>query len=311
VASGSERQITVGLSVSSFGAAGEEPLERLRAAGARVLPNPHGRKLTADEVVELLADADGTIAGTEPLDAAVLERLPNLRAISRVGIGLDNVDLEAAERLGVRVFNTPDAVTDAAAELTVAGLLTLIRHVAFMDSELRAGRWTRQMGSLLRHKTVGIVGLGRIGRRVARLLSGFEPELLGYDPVADADHASEAGVRLVPLDELLAASHVVTLHATASATLVGKRELDLMRPGTLLVNVARGGLVDEDALHSALANEQLGGAYLDVFAEEPYEGPLSELGNVVLTPHAGSFAREARALMETEAVENLLGFLQQ
>lgn len=274
-----------------------------------MLENPHGRKLSADEVVELLSQADGTIAGTEPLNARVLEQVPNLRAISRVGVGLDNVDLEAAERLGIRVFSTPEAVTDAAAELTLAGLLTLLRHVAFMDSELRAGRWTRTMGSLLRGKTVGIVGVGRIGGRVAELLQPFSPRLLGFDPHPDATRARVAGVEFVELDELLRQSDVVTLHAAAGEQLIGARELELIGPEGYLVNVARGTLVDEDALQTALAEQRIAGAYLDTFRHEPYEGGLRELPNVVLTPHAGSFAKEARALMETEAVENLLGYL--
>lgn len=304
-----DRQFTVALSVSSFGAASDEPLQRLRESGARVLENPHGRKLSADEVVELLSQADGTIAGTEPLNAQVLEQVPNLRAISRVGVGLDNVDLDAAERLGIRVFSTPEAVTDAAAELTLAGMLTLLRHVAFMDSELRAGRWTRTMGSLLRGKTVGIVGVGRIGRRVAALLAPFEPRLLGFDPHPDEERVRAAGVELVDLEELLTQSDIVTLHAAAGDQVIGARELDLIGPDGHLVNVARGTLIDEDALHSALAEKRIAGAYLDTFGEEPYEGALRELPNVVLTPHAGSFAKEARALMESEAVENLLGYL--
>jgi D-3-phosphoglycerate dehydrogenase len=165
------------------------------------------------------------------------------------------------------------------------------------------------MGTLLRGKTVGIVGTGRIGSRVAELLRPFEPRLLGFDPAADAERVRAAGIELVGLDTLLAESDVVTLHAAARGTLLGAEELSRMKPGAVLVNAARGNLVDEQALHAALAGGRLGGAFVDVFAKEPYDGPLRELDNAVLTPHAGSFAREARALMETEAVDNLLGFL--
>jgi D-3-phosphoglycerate dehydrogenase / 2-oxoglutarate reductase len=292
----------VALSVSSFGAAGPEPLDELRSAGVEILENPHGRKLSEDEVVELVREADGVIAGTEPLTEAVFEQCTRLRVISRVGVGMDNVDLAAAERRGIAVCNTPDAVTDAAAELALGGMLAALRHLSEMDAELRAGRWTRKMGSLLRGKTVGIVGLGRVGHRVAALLAPFEPRLLGHDVVQVDGFAGEQ----VSLDELLSQSDVVTLHVSGGGTLIGPGELAAMKPGAVLVNAARGGLVDEAALHEALSEGRLGGAYLDVFAKEPYEGPLTELPNVLLTPHAGSYAREARALMEQEAVRNLL-----
>ncbi|HEY2601998.1 MAG TPA: phosphoglycerate dehydrogenase [Thermoleophilaceae bacterium] len=300
----------VALTVSSFGAGGPEPLDELRSAGVEVVENPHGRRLKEEEVAEMVRDADGVIAGTEPLTEAVMRQAPRLRVISRVGVGMDSVDLAAAERLNIAVCNTPDAVTDAAAELAFGGMLCALRHLHEMDAELRAGRWTRMMGSLLRHKTVGIVGLGRVGRRVAALLAPFEPRLLGYDVAPVDDWASANGVELVELERLLAESDVVTLHVSkgpGSGPLLGRRELlETMKPGAVLVNAARGGLVDEEALAEALSSGQLAGAHLDVFENEPYDGPLREQPAVLLTPHAGSYAREARALMEHEAVRNLL-----
>lgn len=302
---------TVALSVSSFGEASEEPLERLRAAGVRVLPNPHGRKLTAEEVAALIADCDGIIAGTEPLTDEVLGAAPRLRVISRVGVGLDNVDLPAAERRGIAVRNTPDAVTDPVSELTVGGIITVLRRVAEMDRELRAGRWTRLMGGLLRERTVGIVGFGRVGRRVAELLRPFGARLIACDPAEGCEEAArERGVELLALGALLADSDIVTLHCGGERPVLGAEEIASMRAGAILVNAARGGLVDETALHDALAEGRLAGAYLDVFAREPYDGPLRELDTVLLTPHAGSYAAEARVQMESEAVENLLESLQ-
>lgn len=300
----------VALSVSSFGDASAEPLERLHAAGVRVLPNPHGRKLTGEEVAALIADADGIIAGTEPLTDEVLESAPRLRVISRVGVGLDNVDLEAAKRRGIAVRNTPDAVTDPVSELTVGGMLAVLRRVPEMDRALHAGQWTRLMGGLLRERTVGIVGFGRVGRRVAELLRPFGARLLTCDPSPVEEAAQERGVEVVGLDALLAESDVVTLHCAGDRAILGAAEIAAMRPGAILVNAARGCLVDESALHAALVDGRLSGAYLDVFAREPYDGPLRELDTVLLTPHAGSFAAEARAQMESEAVENLLESLQ-
>ncbi len=300
----------VAVSVSSFGAEDEAPLELLREAGARVVPNPHGRKLSEAEAAELLSDADGVIAGTEPLTADVIAGAPRLRVISRVGAGLENVDLDAAEQRGVAVRNTPEAVTDAVAELTLAGILAVLRKVPAMDSELRTGEWRRQMGGLLKGRTVGIVGCGRVGRRVAELLAPFGANVIACDPAPDSAAVSATGAELVEPEALFAAADIVTLHASGGASpLIGAEQLAKMKPGAILANAARGDLVDENALVQALEEGRLGGAYLDTFSEEPYEGPLRGLANVVLTPHAGSYAREARIQMETEAVQNLLAAL--
>ena len=304
--------LTVAISVSTFGAADPAPRTLLAAAGAALVENPHGRTLKEPEVAELLRDADGLIAGTEPLTAAVLEGSPRLRAISRVGVGTDNVDLAAAARLGIAVFNTPDAVTQAAAELTLGGILSVLRHIHFMDRELREGRWTRKMGNLLSGKTVGIVGLGRVGKRVAGLLEPFGVERLGYDIFPDAAWAQEHGVTITPFHRLLERSDIVTIHTSKSpdvGPIFGAAELGLLKPGAVIVDTARGEVLDETALVEALGDGRLGGAYLDVFAQEPYDGPLRELPNVLLTPHAGSYAEEARLRMETEAVQQLLSFL--
>jgi len=291
--------LRVALSVSSFGEADTRPLSLLQAS-VEVLPNPHGRKLTEAEVIELIIEADGVIAGTEPLTAAVLERAERLKVISRVGVGLDNVDLDAAARCGIEVRNTPDAVTDAAAELALGGMLACLRHIARMDAEMRHGRWTRLMGGLLRGKTVGILGYGRVGQRVGALLAPFECRMLVHDPAYQDS---------VSLEKLLTESDIVTLHAAAKGPLLGAAEIGQMKNGAVLVNAARGDLVDAAALEAALRTERLAGAFLDVFESEPYDGPLTALANTVLTPHAGSYAHEARVLMETEAVENLLAVL--
>ena len=303
---------TVLLSVSSFGAAGDGPVRLLESAGFDVIPNPHGRKLREEEIAELIVDVDAVIAGTEPLNAAVLERAGRLRVISRVGVGLENVDLNAALRMGIVVRNTPEALTDAVAELTLGGLLSVLRQIGRMDRDMHAGAWERQMGGLLRGRTVGIVGLGRIGRRLAELLHPFEVRIIGSDRAPDAGVAAHLGVTYVELDELLAESDVVSLHLPGmSDALIGERELALMKPGSILINASRGGLVDEAALHAAIAEDRLAGAYLDTFATEPYDGPLRELPTVILTPHAGSYAAEARERMETEAVQNLVDALEE
>jgi D-3-phosphoglycerate dehydrogenase len=294
------------ISTSSFGVADRAPLARLEQEGVEYRLNPHGRVLTEDEAIELLDGVDGVIAGTERLSERVLGQSPRLRVISRVGTGLEGIDLAAAERSGVRVFITPDALTDSVAELTLAGMLTLLRGIHTMDAALHAGVWEKQMGSLLRGKTVGIVGLGRIGKAVACLLEPFGVTRIARDAEPDEAWAAAHGVELVELEALLPVSDIVTIHASGRACLIGPSELAQLQPGSMVVNTARPWLVDEGALHAALVGGQLAGCYLDVFEREPYDGPLRDLRNAVLTPHVGSYAREARAQMEREAVDNLL-----
>lgn len=300
------------ISTSSFARHSREPLELLECWGARYRFNVSGRKLTADEVASLLADVDGLVAGTEPLTREVLRRAPRLKAISRCGTGLDNVDLEAAAELGIEVRNTPDAHVDAVAELALAAILSTLRHLAEADRTVRGGEWRKPMGRLLRGKTVGLVGLGRVGKRLVELLVPFEVSLLASDPLEDPEFAGRHGVRYAGLDDLLERADVVSLHVPYGGEvhhLFDRERLERMKPGAILVNCARGGIVDEDALYEALRDGRLAGAHIDTFEREPYEGPLSELPNVTLTPHFGSYAVEGRMRMEREAVENLIDCL--
>ncbi len=297
------------ISTTSFGACGRAPLERLRRAGIETVLNPHGRRLRRTETVELLAGVAGVIAGTETLDREVLAAAPALEVVSRCGSGLDNVDLEAARELGVRVYSTPEAPVDAVAELTLAGILHLSRRLGEADRAVREGTWSKPMGRLLAGKTVGIVGLGRIGKALVRLLPPFRVELLASDPEPDSEFAERHGVEFVTLEELLERSDIVSLHLDAGPRpprLLDRMHLARMRPDAILVNCARGGLVDEEALAERLREGLIGGAFLDVYEREPYRGPLAGLASVLLTPHIGSYAAESRLRMELEAVDNLL-----
>jgi D-3-phosphoglycerate dehydrogenase len=242
----------------------------------------------------------------------VLVRAPRLKVISRCGTGLDNVDLEAAAELGIQVRNTPDAHVDAVAELSLVGMLSALRHLGAADRSIRGGEWKKPMGRLLRGKTVGLVGLGRVGRRLVELLAPFEVEVLASDPRRDESMATQLGVRYVELDELLERSDVVSLHLPYGADvrgLLSEERIARMKANAVLVNCARGGIVDEEALCEALRAGRLGGAYIDTFEREPYCGPLTELSNVTLSSHIGSYAIESRVRMEREAVANLLDCL--
>lgn len=287
---------------SSFGVVDAAPLERLREAGFDVRQNPFGRQLTERELIDLLPGVVGLIAGLEPLKGLVLER-SELRAISRSGAGMSNVDLDAARRLGIVVRNTPDAPTGAVAELTLAALLALLRQIVPMSVDLHAGRWTRLVGAQIEGKTVAVVGFGRIGRRIAQLLTAFGARVIAVDPhVITVDPPIE----LASLADALPVADIVTLHASGDMTILGAAELRCLKPGALVLNCGRGGLVDEEALCGALDSGHVAGAWLDTFRDEPYTGPLSRYPQVLLTPHIGSLTVECRRRMEMEAVENLL-----
>ena len=302
------------ISPSSFGQCGTEPLDLLAKAGFEPIINPYARRLTANEVVGLGRECLGIVAGLEPLDGNVMEQLPNLRCISRVGVGLDNVDLQAATARGVEVRNTPEGPTRAVAELTVGLTLALLRRIPLADKNLRGGIWQKEKGYLLQGKTVGIVGLGRIGQRVAELFLSLGCVVVAADPFPDEEWLNQHPVSLISLDDLLRRSDIITLHLShepGAEPVIGEEEIQHMKESAFIINMARGEVLDEDALYHALKARRIMGAALDVFGTEPYQGPLTELENVVLTPHLGSYAREGRLRMEVDAVKNLLDVLLQ
>lgn len=291
------------ITTTSFAEYDEEPLNILRRGGLEPVVNPFKRKLDKSEILKLCDSAAGIIAGTEAIDAEVISRLGALKVISRCGAGLENVDMAAAERSGIKVFNTPDAPTEAVSELTIALMLDMLRRVSFMDRAMRGGIWEKNMGNLISRKSVGIIGFGRIGRRVAKLLKPFGCTLFYYDPFVDID---SAGVKKTDLDTLLSKSDIVSIHASVKERIIGDREIGLMKKGAWIINVSRGEAVDEKAIYQALKSGRLAGGAFDVFQKEPYTGKLAELDNVILTPHIGSYAREARINMEKEAALNLI-----
>ncbi|MBA3500109.1 MAG: phosphoglycerate dehydrogenase [Myxococcota bacterium] len=299
----------VAWSTSSFGKESPRPLELLKTAGYDVRANPHGRTLTTDEAKAHLDGVVGLVAGTEKLTGELMRSLPALRCISRVGVGMDSIDHAAAKECGIVVVNTPDAHVDAVAELTLAGLMAILRKIPTSDASIRSGGFEKPMGRLLGGKTIGLVGCGRVGRRFAELVAGFGVTILAHDPQVTA---APPGVALSSLDDLVAMADIVSLHLPYSAAakhLLGADQLARMKKDAVVVNTSRGGLIDEAALLAFLEANPKAGAYLDCFEKEPYSGPLAKLPNVVATAHIGSYAREARVRMEVEAVENLLRHL--
>lgn len=299
-------------SPSSFGQISQEPIDLLVREGYGVVNNTFGRKLTEDEVIELAQGCIGIVAGVEPLTQKVMDALAELKCISRVGIGMDNVDLKYAASRGIKVVNTPNGPTRSVAELTLGMALSLLRNIPQADASIKSKNWRKFTGNLLLNKVIGVVGLGRIGRLVAELFRGLGNPVIGFDPYADEKWAFSAGVKLFDFQEVLRQADILTLHVPGlgdQMPLIGKKELDSLKKTALLINVSRGGVVDEEALYHALVTKQIRGAAIDVFNEEPYSGKFCELENVVLTPHIGSYAEEGKLLMEIDAVNNLINAL--
>lgn len=269
------------------------------------------------ELADALEDAVALIvrSGTQ-VDAELIAAGPMLRVIGRAGVGLDNIDLDAATARGIAVVNAPDASTISAAEHTIALLLAQARRIPEADASLRSGRWDRSalQGVELYGKTLGIIGLGRIGAQVAKRAGAFDMVILAYDPLITDEQAAASGARLVSLDELLAAADFVTIHAPRTSDtrqLVDADALGRMKPTARVVNVARGGIVDEEALASAVAGGTIAGAAVDVFAVEPTtESPLFEERQIVVTPHLGASTAEAQLRAGTSTVEAVIAALE-
>ncbi|UCC94726.1 MAG: phosphoglycerate dehydrogenase [Candidatus Omnitrophota bacterium] len=298
-------KLKVAISTSSFAQISDGPKKMLEEAGFQVALNPYGRRLTEDEIIAHLKGVAGLIAGTEPLTQKVLSSAHALKAIARVGIGMENVDLTVAEELGIKVSNTPDCPPQSVSEMAIAALLTLCRKLISMNTSLHSGHWKRQIGVSLAGTKVLVVGYGRIGREMARLLRGFGARVFVCDPLIDKSSVVE-GEEVVRLDDGLKIADVITLHASGKDLILGKKEFDNMREGVIVLNSARGELMDESALIEALQNGKVAGAWCDAFSQEPYKGRLIEFEQVLLTPHASAYTRQCRLAMEIQAVQNLI-----
>ncbi|WP_016953997.1 phosphoglycerate dehydrogenase [Catenovulum agarivorans] len=300
------------VSTVPFGSDTKLPLEMLEAAGIDYEINKYDRKLTKEEMEEYLAEFDGLIAGTEIISELAIRNAKRLKIISRVGIGLDGVDLLAARANDVKVTYTPDAPAPAVAELTIGLILGLIRNIHVSNHELHSKGWFRHFGHRVPDLTFGIIGAGRIGERVLRRLSAFgTPRFLVNDSEHKPHLDREFKIEWVSKDKLLAESDVVTIHVPLtknSKGMIGLNELKKMKESAYLINTARGGIVQEDALYEALSNNVIKGAAVDVFEQEPYSGPLCDLENVILTAHMGSMSRDCRNRMEIEATQEIINF---
>jgi len=299
---------------TSYGKTDARLFSELESQVGEVVYNPTGKPLPSAEVARLLPGVDGYIAGLDAIDHLALEAADRLKVIARYGVGVDNVDLEAARAVGIRVTNTPGANSVSVAELTVGLILSLARRLPEAAAATRAGGWPRLAGLSLEGKTVGLLGLGAVGRQVARRLAGFDCHLMAYDPVADERFARESNVILAPQKEVTAQADFLSLHLPLlpeTRALVNASFLAGMKKGAYLINTSRGELVDDTALAEAIRNGGLSGTALDVFSKEPPdpENPLLHLPQVLVTPHCASHTDGAMNAMGWMALRDCLAVL--
>ncbi|MBU2510524.1 phosphoglycerate dehydrogenase [bacterium] len=305
------------ISTVPFGEFDQTPIELLDNTGWEYQINPLGRKLTAEEIGEFTEEYDGLIAGTEDI-GLVLKKAKKLRVVARVGIGLDSVPLAECKKEKITVCYTPDAVTLAAAEFTAGLMLCGTRYIVNADKQLREGNWHRLQGRRLENLVIGLVGFGRIGSSVVRLLSGFRPKEIVIndlkDKTAEIKKLQEQYgllIRQSSKEELYKYSDIVSLHvplSTKTLNLINKEVFAILKPDAFLLNVARGGIVNESDLFDWLSASKERFAAMDVFAQEPYQGNLISLDNIILTQHMGSCSIDCRGQMELQATQDVINF---
>lgn len=295
----------------------DEVFDILRANGCEIVPNPcYGRALSEEELIENLQGIDGLILGMEKINANILSKLDSLKVISRFGVGYDNVDIAAAAEKGIAVTNVPGQNSESVAELAIALMLAISRKLHTGFGMVKDGSWGIINGNELKDKTLGIMGLGRIGRSVALKAKAFNMKVIVYDRSADkkADFCTANGIEAVSKEELLKRSDYVSLHMPGSDALknfIGAEELAMMKPTAYLINTARGSLVDEDALYACMSERRIAGAALDDLASLPLQkdNKLLTLDNVIITPHMGANTFEANQRTKLMVIDNLLAGL--
>jgi len=298
----------IAITPHTFGRYSSKPLKMLDEAGIEYVSNTLGRRATEDETIELLDGCVGLISGNGPVTHKLFDACPNLKVISHCGATAENIDIAYANSKGVKVTIAPNGHAIAVAEMAVALMLSLLRNIPHMDHDLRHGQWKKRMGSLLQGKKVGIIGFGSTGQTLARLLVPFEAQIAYDDPFIE-----DPAYPKMNLDELVKWADILTLHCprVKQGCLLNASRLARMHQGGIVLNLAKPGLVDENALNGLLVAGHIAGAALDVYDKEPYEGPLLERENTILTPHVAFNARESRIMMDCEASSNIIKELSQ
>ncbi|MCL1929364.1 MAG: phosphoglycerate dehydrogenase [Treponema sp.] len=288
-------------------------MDKLRSFAGSLVFNPGEKPLPEEELIPLLAGCDGCIAGLDHFTAKVMESTQSLKVISRYGAGVDRVDVAAAKAKNIVVCNTPGANAQSVADLTFAMLLCVARKVSILDKKTREGQWPRSNGMELYKKTMGILGLGAIGKAVAQRAAGFSMKIIAYDPLMNREYAESHGIVPADFDTVTREADFLCLHLPLTKEtrhIISADVMKAMKKSAVIVNTARGGLIDEEAACELLGSGHLGGLGLDAFETEPPEkSPLFELENVVLTPHTGAHTTEATTAMADMSVQNLIDVL--
>jgi D-3-phosphoglycerate dehydrogenase / 2-oxoglutarate reductase len=296
-----------------FGEKDRLPLELLEGGNIKYVINPYNKKLTESELIELVSDFDVIIAGTEQISDKVMDRSVNLKFISRVGIGLDSVDLLSAEKRGIKVSYTPDAPSPAVAELTIGMMLMLLRSVHVSNSRMHSGQWHRFFGKRLSSITIGIIGVGRVGTGVLRHLKGFDsPKILVNDVVIRGELSDKFDIEWTNKEEIYKQADIISLHLPLTKNtknMIKKEHLLKMKSDAIIINTSRGGIINEMDLYEVMKSGHLSGAAIDTFEQEPYNGPLKEIERCLLTSHMGSMSVDCRVRMEIEATKEAIRFI--
>ena len=296
-----------------FAVKDQKPLNLLKEAGVEYLINPLNKKLNEDELVDLIGDYDVVLAGTEPYTKRVIDNAPNLKLISRLGIGLDGVDLNAAKEKGIKISYTPDAPAPSIAELTLGHIITLLRSVHTSNIQMHNGQWNRYLGKTIGESTIGFIGVGRIGARVVEMLQAFgNPRILVNDISPNENLNKRFNIEWVDKETIYKDADVISLHVPLTAetkNMISSIQLKMMKLDASLINTCRGGIINEDDLYNVMKSGHLNGAAIDVFNSEPYSGKLTELDQCLLTPHMGSMSAACRTKMELEATEEAVRFI--
>jgi len=277
--------------------------------------NPLGRKIKNEEVYEQVHEADYVIAGTEKYDQELLGKLVNLKGISRVGIGTDNIDLDIAEKNNIKILNTPEEPAKGVAELTLAFILNLLREISSHQVNLNHGNWERTLGKSINESTISLIGGGRVSKNVSKFLLSVGVKKIKVFDILDLSNDPDwkhESISICGFEECLSNSDIVSLHVPMNEknkNMISKKELLVMGKNSYLINVSRGGLINEEDLYEALNSNLIKGAALDVFATEPYDGKLLECKNLIATPHVASSTGYVRDQMERKACENLINLL--
>lgn len=288
------------------------PKKLLKRYNIECIDNPLKRKLTEEDLIRYQGNCDFILAGTEKISKKVINKNKNLKVISRVGVGIDNIDLKYAKKKQIKIFNTPSAPSDSVAEFSLALILNSIKQINLMDTRIRKKKWIKLQGKMINDLNIGIVGTGNIGSKLIKLLSFLKPKnILAYDREKKFDLIKKFNVSYVSKKVLLKNSDLISLHLSSNhktKKFIGEEEFKLMKKTAIIINTSRGDIIDEKKLENALKRKIIAFAALDAFEKEPYSGCMINLENCLITSHSSSFTESARKMMEIHATKNIIRF---